>query len=571
MPSGASAQLPPAEYNRMPAPTLMNYQNHPRTQGFRWGICVVSDCQEEELQEIARSFIGDMVTVNVKYCMTDITPGLTTSQIAVVAILATILVLMVAATFVDVYASDDTKKNVAVNVLRCFSMPANLRLLASKPEKTSGSYQLRFMHGLRAFSIYYVVFGHSSSEMAFVSANATYALHYMDRYESTLAAASFLSVDTFFFMSGYLLSYTLNGTKKGRGVLAVIVIAVRRWYRLVLPLVFVACCFSLLPLFATGPTTTLVYDKFYADVSGYWWAIVLNIRNMYEELTYGVNVYTWYISADYQLFLAALLAHQLIRTRTIVAALVVMSIACSSFTAWQMTGSRYSPVIVHLAETLEDYIKMLTNVYMLPTYHAASYFGGCITFYAVEKFKNEKISKGVQVMLWAVVIVFSATCVLYRFEWSRGTKHSELAKVSLAFWDRILWTLVLAVFTFILVSGRGGFVQRMLSATPLAVLSRLTYGIYLVHFPFYFVWKSAVRERLYTNIFNLFNESVSVFVWSCMLALVLFLACEAPVGRLDKIMWTKSSVKSKEEQVNGGTDLELPTHRSEAPEESNQQ
>ncbi|KAL1427932.1 hypothetical protein MTO96_003090 [Rhipicephalus appendiculatus] len=79
-------------------------------------------------------------------------------------------------------------------------MPANLRLLASKPERTSDSYQMRFMHGLRAFSIYYVVFGHSTSDMAFVSANATYALQYMDSYESTLVAASFLSVDTFFFM-----------------------------------------------------------------------------------------------------------------------------------------------------------------------------------------------------------------------------------------------------------------------------------------------------------------------------------------------------------------------------------
>lgn len=40
------------------AATLMNFQNHPRTQGFRWGICVVSDCQEEELQEIARSWLS---------------------------------------------------------------------------------------------------------------------------------------------------------------------------------------------------------------------------------------------------------------------------------------------------------------------------------------------------------------------------------------------------------------------------------------------------------------------------------------------------------------------------------
>ncbi|KAH6948481.1 hypothetical protein HPB50_024820 [Hyalomma asiaticum] len=174
-------------------------------------------------------------------------------------------------------------------------------------------------------------------------------------------------------------------------------------------------------------------------------------------------------------------------------------------------------------------------------------------------------------MLWAVVVGFTAACVLYRFEWSRGTRHSDLEKASLAFWDRTLWALVLAVLTFMLSSGRGGFIESTLSAKPLAVLSRLTYGIYLVHFPFIFIWKCAVRERLYQNIFNLFSESVSVFVWSCMLALLLFLACEAPVGRLDKLVWAKPPAKKKEEQVNGGRDLELPTRRYEAPEETNQQ
>ncbi|KAL1443785.1 hypothetical protein MTO96_030172, partial [Rhipicephalus appendiculatus] len=66
-----------------------------------------------------------------------------------------------------------------------------------------------------------------------------------------------------------------------------------------------------------------------------------------------------------------------------------------------------------------------------------------------------------------------------------------------------------------------------------------------------------------------FSESASVFLWSCILALVLFLACEAPVGRLDKILWTQSSLKKKEEQVNGRNDLELPTHPSEALEGTN--
>nr|XP_054920826.1 uncharacterized protein LOC129381753 [Dermacentor andersoni] len=104
----------------------------------------------------------------------------------------------------------------------------------------------------------------------------------------------------------------------------------------------------------------------------------------------------------------------------------------------------------------------------------------------------------------------------------------------------------------------------MLSAAPLAVLSRLSFGVYLIHFLFYFVSNNAARERRYAGVYELFSESASVFVWSCILALALFLACEAPVGRLDKIIWGQPPQKKKEKPINGTQD---PTHTQskEAP------
>ncbi|XP_075533587.1 nose resistant to fluoxetine protein 6-like [Dermacentor variabilis] len=363
------------------------------------------------------------------------------------------------------------------------------------------------------------------------------------------------------FHTGYILSYTINGTKNARGIKSAVVIALRRWYRLVLPLAFVAACFSLLPLFATGPTTSLVYDAFYDNVRSHWWAFLLNVRNFYPVLSYGPSAHTWYISADYQMFLAALIVHQVASRRAIVASLAVMSIASCSYTAWQVYGTEYTPVVVHLTETMTTYLNMLTDVYMLPFYHAACYFGGCITFYAVHKYEDRKLSKGVVAVLWAVAFCFGTACVAYRFEWTRGTKHGDLAKVSLAFCDRTIWATALAALTFLCVTGRGGLVGRLLSAAPLAVLSRLSFGVYLIHFLFYFVSHNAARERRYAGVYASFSESASVFVWSCILALALFLACEAPLGRLDKIIWGQPPQK-KEKPING---IQDPTQSKEAP------
>ncbi|KAL1427919.1 hypothetical protein MTO96_003077 [Rhipicephalus appendiculatus] len=107
---------------------------------------------------------------------------------------------MVVATLTDLYASKHSKATVAVRVLRSFSVPANLRLLTTATKKSSESYSHRFMHGIRAVSIFHVVFGHATCEYSFASGGMAFTLSYVDRYDSALTAAGFVSVDTFFFM-----------------------------------------------------------------------------------------------------------------------------------------------------------------------------------------------------------------------------------------------------------------------------------------------------------------------------------------------------------------------------------
>ncbi|XP_077551954.1 nose resistant to fluoxetine protein 6-like [Haemaphysalis longicornis] len=528
------------------AKKLVHHMTEPLYPGSRWGICVVDDCSQEELESLARSLIGNSARPEVKYCTTSVFPAVTASQTVVMAIFGAILFLMATATVLDVYAPDCGNQNFGVTVLRSFSVPANLKLLTSTPmDKTSDSYTLRFMHGIRAISIFYVVFGHALGEYSFASGGSLFLSQYADQYDSVFAAGCILTVDTFFFLGGYLLSFGLSNLKISQGrVKTTVVVMIRRWYRLLLPMVFVACGFSLLPLFVRGPTTDMVYDMFYTAVEGYWWAFLLKIRNFFREISYGVCSHTWYISADYQLFVVALLVHQLrLRRRAIVAVLAVLSVAGCSFVAWQMYSTRHAPFAVFITDTFQDYLDFLTDVYMLPSYHAASYFGGCITFFIVQKYKNEKMAKNARVLLWTAVVGCYAACVIYRFDWTRGAKHSILENVLVGFWDRIIWTSGLAALTFLCASQQGGVVQRMLSCAPLAVLSRLSFSIYLIHFPFIFLAMNAQRERNYVIMFNTVSNTIAVFVWSSILALGLFLACEAPLGRLDKVLWAPPAKK----------------------------
>ncbi|KAL1445309.1 hypothetical protein MTO96_029253, partial [Rhipicephalus appendiculatus] len=100
------------------------------------------------------------------------------------------------------------------------------------------------------------------------------------------------------------------------------------------------------------------------------------------------------------------------------------------------------------------------------------------------------------------------------------------------------------------------FVGRFLSSSFFAPLSRLSFGIYLIHYPFLVVMLHASRERIHFSHFNQVTLFFGVFIWSCLLAFMAFLACEAPTAALDKLTFQgltgrRNSVK-QEPRPNAG-------------------
>lgn len=55
------------------------------------------------------------------------------------------------------------------------------------------------------------------------------------------------------------------------------------------------------------------------------------------------------------------------------------------------------------------------------------------------------------------------------------------------------------------------------------------------------------RERFYWSAFNLVTLTISVYVWSYLIACAMFLACEAPTGRIDKLLLKRPRAASEQE------------------------
>ncbi|XP_050043661.2 nose resistant to fluoxetine protein 6-like [Dermacentor andersoni] len=182
----------------------------------------------------------------------------------------------------------------------------------------------------------------------------------------------------------------------------------------------------------------------------------------------------------------------------------------------------------------------LNAYYVLPFYHAVCYFSGCMTTLIVADFGELKISKTLQLAGWCTSVSCGLFCVFVKFIWfSSHNPESEGAEVFLAFFDRILWSFFLAWIILMCATGREGTLNKLLSWKAFVPLSRLSYGVYLIHWPFLALMLHSSRERIYWSVFNQLTLSFAVLVWSFLLSYVAFIACEAPTGALEKLLFRR--------------------------------
>lgn len=523
---------------------LTKLQKEDRVPGIRLGLCMLADCTKEDIQAIADTMTGGMMQVNVKDCVTNHPPTMTSTQKGILIFLGSLALIMALSTLMDFWLSrqesENSNRGCVLEVMTAFSVRRNTILLLSKEtDEYSTAYKLRFLHGIRVLSMFWIVMGHSARNVAFVMSGLVNLLAYSDTLISCVGIAGIISVDTFFFLSGFLLAYGLLKQNRNRCLVAAIA-CVRRFIRTTVPLFFLAMCFYLLPLIASGPSSPAMYEKFYYDMKNYWWALLLQVRNFHPELTEGIFGHMWYISTDFQLFVVSVIVLQLFKgkPKTTIGIFIGLSLASCSYNAWQMHGTSYMPYNLPVPATVQDFMDTMNNVYVLPTTHGVCFFSGCIMWLLVDMHKSQGPSKALQAAFWCASVALGLTCVFMKHSWNRGEQPSgEWAKITFAFSDKIMWSVFLSWITYACATARGGLLCDFLSWEAFAPFSKLTYGIYLIHFPFYHVRAHISRERMNWNIFHNVTDSFAVFVWASILGYFMFIMCEAPTSHLEKLIF----------------------------------
>ncbi|KAM7303662.1 nose resistant to fluoxetine protein 6 [Ixodes scapularis] len=538
-------------------PVFARYQQDKRVHGVRIGLCVEHECNEEDLENLFKLILVSDMEVKVQDCVTNQVPLIDDTQAGIITFLCVLAFVLVLSTAIDLIHKHrygkDAFRGKLVKYLTTFSIPASTKtMLAVNRDKQSDAYKLRFLHGIRFFSLVWIVLGHSYSTFNFSSVSRLVnALHYGDDISGCFITAGYLSVDTFLFLSGFLLTYNLR-RERVNGFLGGCIALVRRWIRGTVPIFFVIMCTFLLPLFINGPNAKEIFGNFYTEFRNQYWALLLQIRNFTKDLHIGMYGHLWYMSTDFQLFVVTVFIIQLFKKRFWSAVIMfsVLSLIACTISMWEVHNTVYTPFPLPMADNFTLAVGTVNEVYPHPSYHGAAFFLGAITQLLLIKYSSVKISKLFQTGMWLITAICGLTAILSMYEWNRGAHPPEWAKLSFAFSERLLWAIWLSWLTFACATGRASFISHFFSWGAFAPLSRLSFGVYLLHVPYYNVRLSTARERLFFSHFTMVTQCFGALVTSYLLSLVLFVVCEAPTGRLEKLILMPSRRPEKPSGTN---------------------
>ncbi|CAG5133435.1 unnamed protein product, partial [Candidula unifasciata] len=345
-----------------------------------------------------------------------------------------------------------------------------------------------------------------------------------------------LGVDTFFVISGFLVSYLhMKKATQSGWTFSWIRYFLHRYWRLT-PTYMVAfvLILGLQRFFVSGPTaaTAQPYDE--AACEKYWWTFPLYINNlMMFKRAEMCFFHGWSLAADYQFHLLTpmMLVPFYYHRYCGIASCLLFAVAQMILSG--ILAYHFKMVVGTIRQPLEH----LHFIYF-PFYTRIGPFAlGILTGYLMSAHNGRvTMNKCVVVIGWILAAVVGLAVVFGVHGDFSGENPSILLVASI--YNGIYRTVWGACICWIIVactSGYGGPIHAFLSWSPFVVLGRLTYTGYLIHMSVLTVIFENLEQPLYLNMFAVVVYGTVGVIFTSPLAAILVMCVEMPTLSLEKV------------------------------------
>ncbi|XP_021346852.1 nose resistant to fluoxetine protein 6-like isoform X1 [Mizuhopecten yessoensis] len=424
-----------------------------------------------------------------------------------------------------------------------FSAWTNVRRLLRADQAGTG---LGSIHGIRFFSVTWILLGHTflfAVRSSFVVNRVSFFDELLHRRSFTMVNNAYLSVDSFFAISGVLVSYLfMKEMKREKGRINWFMFYFHRFLRLtptyMIVLMLNAALFhyvSDIPYRVPKPV-----DGQFCETK--WWTNLLYVNNIFKNGEACLD-WTWYLANDMQFYVVSpLLLVPLYFWKKIGGA--ICAICLLGVTAASAGISVYYKLpAVAYSNSKSSYFRWeeyMDNYYTKPYCRMGPYIVGIVTGFILYRTGGKyKIKMPLNLFIWVCMASLACIVTFGIYEESIGNAMSvEIAALYNAV-HRTLWGVCVCWVVFACVTGNGGYVNTLLSWSPFVPLGRLSYCVYLVHPLVINAYYMSRRQGVYGTDAEVIYIFLGNLIMSYMVAIVLCLAVESPLMALEKTILRK--------------------------------
>lgn len=434
---------------------------------------------------------------------------------------------------------DDTENLTRIEkALLAFSLARNTgRIMSCK----AGRGTIGCLHGIRVLSLAWVILGH-----VFIYYGLGYFTSKLDvlnlrttiQFQFILNAT--LSVDTFYFMSGFLTAYLFMkecGKQREVKPKTMILYYVHRYWRLTPPMmIWVMITATLMQYVGEGRPA-------WQDFTGAqscrdnWWMNMLYVNSFVKDGLGCVGV-TWFLGNDMIYYcLAPLVLVPLVYRKHILGFLMAGVLIAIHLGSNIYLIDKYNFDQLRNNNGEGGYSDLL---YFKPWTRSAPFGVGLIFGWIMWKNNGQiKMNKYLAVIGWIVAIGLAFTITMVTYDENKDDVTivkgwPKAGRVVHETFSRPLWAMVIGWIVLACSSGYGGFINSILSWEGWLPLSRLSFGAYLVHLTIGgFDLQGAQANTIFTTDLFIY-KFLGLYVMSYIVGYLLAVFVEMPLLGLEK-------------------------------------
>ncbi|KAJ3643262.1 hypothetical protein Zmor_025986 [Zophobas morio] len=510
-----------------------------------WSICVPDSCPKNDiLRHFNKTFIemseglNLVVSLQDEHCVTlDSERKMGLEQYISLSILTVFVVTVGVSTLLEaVLPSKNT-------LIASFSASSNYQKITARRTKND----LDCLHGLRFLSTCYVVVGHRYLMAMFSPViNGLEILDWVLNYSSTIIIGGTICVDTFFMLSGLLVSISFFDHVARNGTFNIFTFYLYRYFRITPTLGIVVLIYAtLIQFFGSGP---LWYDTCVAHLRPcryYWWSTLLHVQSYVNPGALCI-LQTWYLSCDMIFYcFSPVVLYPLWKNRILglfnLTLAYFLSVGVSFYLAWVNEYEGGMPITNQLFET-----KYFQRHYIAPHARASPYIMGLGFGYCVYSLKGRKVKMSTFMNLsgWITsgALMVASVVGCHSFQEENHDYNRLEASVFLSC-SRSAWTVGVMWMIWACIHGYGGIVNEFLSMFVFRVLGRISYGMFLLHLILQLFKNGANKMPIYFSNFTAIYDGCADLLVTVFASFLFTLFFELPLTNLHTFIFKNKKVQ----------------------------